>query len=143
MTMPPKKLVMASTTKPLDFVEITPLLVIGTTISSGGQEIVEAGGTSSNTIISSGGLLLVMGARRRPLDIASAAGLREKIADLSGHRFDPINTPIGQPDRSERQATIARRHQLRPCNDYPGSALRLEPGRRAPVVHRLACGCDE
>jgi hypothetical protein len=24
-------------------------------------------------------------------DVASAAGLREKIADLSGHRFDPIN----------------------------------------------------
>ena len=51
-------------------------------------------------------------------DVASAAGLREKIADFSGHRFDLINTPIGQSDRGERQAAIARRHQLRPCVSY-------------------------
>ena len=76
-------------------------------------------------------------------DVASAAGLREKIADFSGHRFDLINTPIGQSDRGERQAAIARRHQFRPCNDHRGSPLRPEPGLRAPAVHRLACGCDE
>ena len=76
-------------------------------------------------------------------DVASAAGLREKIADFSGHRFDLINTPIGQSDRGERQAAIARRHQLRPCDDHRGSPLRPEPGPGAPAVHRLACGCDE
>ena len=76
-------------------------------------------------------------------DVASAAGLREKIADFSGHRFDLINTPIGQSDRGVRQAAIARRHQFRPCNDHRGSPLRPEPGLRAPAVHRLACGCDK
>jgi hypothetical protein len=66
--------------------------------------------------------------------VASAAGLREKITDFSGHRFDLINTLIGQSDRGERQAAIARRHQLRPRNDHGGSPLRPERGLRAPAT---------
>jgi hypothetical protein len=72
-----------------------------------------------------------------------AARLREKIAGLSRHRLDPIQTPIGKSDSGKREAAIVRRHDLRPCNCHRGSPLRPEPGLRAPAIHRLACGSDK
>ena len=76
-------------------------------------------------------------------DVWSAAGLREKIADLSRHRLDRIKTPIGKPGCCERETAVVGRHQLRLCDGHRRSPFRPEPGLRPPAVHRLACGCDE
>ena len=76
-------------------------------------------------------------------DVRSAAGLREKIADLSRHRLDLVETPIGKSGCGEGETAVVRRHQLRPRDGHRRSPLRPEPGLRAPAVHRLARGCDE
>src|SRR5262249_27669048 len=76
-------------------------------------------------------------------DIWSAAGLREKITDLSRHRLDPIKTPIGKSGCGESETAVVRRAQLRPRDCHRGSPLRPEPGLCPSAVHRLACGCDE
>ena len=39
-----------------------------------------------------------------------SAGLRKETAELSRHRLDLINTPIGKSDRGERDAAVIRRH---------------------------------
>ena len=75
-------------------------------------------------------------------DVASAP-LREKIADLSRHRLDPVKAPIAQTGRGERETVLVGRHQLRPADGHPCSALRPEPGFRPSAVYRLARGCDE
>src|SRR6516225_4426933 len=75
--------------------------------------------------------------------VLPAAGLREKIADLSRHRLDPIKTPIGKSDCGKRETAVVRRHQLCPCDSRCRSTLWPEPWLRAPTIHRLACGRDQ
>jgi len=76
-------------------------------------------------------------------DVSSAAGLREKVVDLSRHRLDLIKAPIAKSDCGERKTAVVRRHQLRSCDRHRRSPLRPEPRLSAPAVHPLACGCDE
>jgi len=70
-------------------------------------------------------------------DVSSAAGLREKIADLSRHRLDRIKTPIAKPGHGERETAVVRLHQRRPCDGHRGSPApaqtRASPAHRSPA----------
>lgn len=73
----------------------------------------------------------------------SSAGLRNEIANVGRHRFDPVKAPIAKSNRGQRKAALVRRPQLRPRDCHGRRALRPEPGLRATAVHRLARGGDE
>ncbi|BAL12358.1 hypothetical protein BJA01nite_57290 [Bradyrhizobium japonicum] len=76
-------------------------------------------------------------------NIWSAAGLRDKTADIARYRLDPIKTPIVKSGCSERETAVARRHKLRSCDGHRRSPLRPEPRLRPGAAHWLARGYDE
>jgi hypothetical protein len=45
-------------------------------------------------------------------DVWSAAGLREKIVEVSRHRLHPIKTPNGKSGCGERETAVVRWHRL-------------------------------
>ena len=69
-------------------------------------------------------------------DVASAAGLREKIADFSGHRFDPINTMPVRP----RRATGGYRPAA-PASPVQRSSWKPAPARTRASRARRSQAC--
>ena len=82
-------------------------------------------------------------------DVASAAGLREKIADLSRHRLNAIKTPIGKPGCGEEKrlssggTSFARATVILEARSGPNQGFVRPPFTGLRVVVTSNVGPDE